>query len=89
MKEIRVKFLKKRFYRGKQYNIGDIENILSNDLQAYLDCKVVKVLGADKTKNKNIDYNNFSYKELQKMCKNKNIPAVGKRNELIASLNNI
>lgn len=87
MKEIRVKFLKNRFYRGKNYKPGDIVKILSNDLQAYIDCGVVKVLGADKGKNKKVDYNKLTYKELQRYCKNKNIPAVGTRESLIASLN--
>lgn len=89
MKETRVKFLKNRFYRGKEYKTGDIINMLSSDLQAYVDCKVIKVLGPDKSKNIKNDYSKLSYKKLQKICKNKNISAVGTRDKLITSLNDL
>lgn len=92
MNEVRVKFLKTRFYRGKQYNIGDIIFMMSNDLKAYIENNVVKVIGTDKTKKmqkKIIDYSKLPYKKIQQICRNKKIPAVGKRNELISSLNEL
>lgn len=84
--EVRVEFLKQRWYRGVEYNAGDVAEIYNHEVQAYLDCKVVKVLGPDKNKKIIIDYEKLNYKRLQLICKQRNIQAVGKRNDLIASL---
>lgn len=56
-----------------------------SDATAYLNQNAVKyhVKTAEK-----IPLEKKSYKELQEICKNNNLPAVGKREDLITSLKN-
>lgn len=81
---MKVKFLKgNHFYRGNQYKKDDVIEISEIDVKAFLECKVVEIYIEKKEKK---DINEMTYKELQKKCKEKNLQAVGKKNDLIASL---
>jgi CxxC motif-containing protein len=81
---VKVKFLKgNHFYRGNQYKKDDVIEISEIDVKAFLECKVVEIY-IEKKKKK--DINEMTYRELQKECKEKNLQAVGKKNDLIASL---
>jgi hypothetical protein len=79
-----VEFKKKRYYKGKLYKVGDIVKMDQMDAAAYLNQNAVKY--HVKTAKK-IPLEKKSYKELQDICKNNCLPAVGKKEELIHSLN--
>lgn len=83
---MKVRFLKSGYYRNKKYEKDTIINMSELDVKAYLECKVVKQEIPNKKKNKVIDYNKMSYKEIQQICKKKGLQAVGKKEELIESL---
>ena len=82
--KIKVEFLKERYYRNKQYFPGDIVEMCESEIDMYLELKVVKY--SFDNNEKTIDLENMPYRELQQLCKNKNIRAVGTREELIDSL---
>ena len=84
---MKVQFLKNGYYRNKKYAVGDIIEMSPIDVNAYLDCRVVKLTVIAPTKNKTEkDYNNMTYKEICRICKNKGIKAVGKKKDLISLL---
>jgi len=78
-----VEFTKERYYKGKLYKIGDVITMDQSDATAYLNKNAVKY--HIKTAKK-IPLEKKSYKELQDICKNNNLPAVGKKEDLITSL---
>jgi hypothetical protein len=82
---MQVIFLKEAYYRNKKYKKNDIIDISEIDVKAYLECKVVKLYVAIKKKLQK-PLNELSYRELQAKCKNKRIPAVGTKEDLIISL---
>lgn len=79
-----VEFIKKRYYKGKLYKMGDIVEMDQIDATAYLNQNAVKYYIKTATK---VPLKKKSYKELQDICKNNNLPAVGKKEDLITSLN--
>ena len=79
-----VEFIKERYYKGKLYKIGNIVEMDQIDATAYLNQNAVKYHIKTTTK---VPLKKKSYKELQEICKNNNLPAVGKREDLITSLN--
>lgn len=80
---MKVKFLKSGVYRGNQYPKDSIVEMSSLDVKAFLDCKVVEIYKKEK-KVKPIE--EMGYKELRILCKEKGLPAVGSKEELILSL---
>jgi hypothetical protein len=80
---MQVEFIKERYYKNKLYKSGDIVDMPQNIFKTYQKFKTVKPYH----KIKSLD--DLSYKELQKRCKEKNLPAVGTRELLILSLKNI
>lgn len=82
---MKVEFLKKGFYRGKLYEKGSIAEISRLDVKAFMDCKVVKMY-IPVRQNPLKPLEELSYRELQKKCKAKKIPAVGTKEDLIISL---
>jgi hypothetical protein len=83
---LKVIFLKNGYYRGVYYKKDSTIDISELDIKAYIDCKVVKrICPVKKNINhvKSIQFENMSYKDLQKICKAKNLMAVGKKAELI------
>lgn len=82
---MKVEFLKARYYKGKLYNIGDIVEMERSSVRTYLNLKVVKIsIGKIE-----IDLTKKTYKELQALCKQYKLPAVGKTEDLIISLTDI
>ncbi|MGD8779114.1 MAG: SAP domain-containing protein [Ignavibacteria bacterium] len=79
-----VEFIKERYYKGKLCKIGDVVKMDQSDATVYLNQNAVKY--HVKTAKK-IPLKKKSYKELQEICKNNNLPAVGKREDLINYLN--
>lgn len=79
-----VEFLKERYYKGKLYKIGDVVKMDQSDATVYLNQNAVKYHVKTATK---VPLEKKSYKELQDICKNNNLPAVGKKEDLITSLN--
>lgn len=80
---VTVEFTKKRFYEGKEYNKGDIIKMNAKDSKAYFNSNSIKYYIPSKNK---LDFEGMTYKQLQLLCKKHNIPAVGKKEELINSL---
>lgn len=100
MNNARVIFLKDGFYNNKRYNKDDVINMSVSDIDIYEQCKVVKRYvskNKNQLKNKqsntndknNLNYKDMNYKDLQKLCSKLNIRAVGTKEELINSLENI
>lgn len=81
---MKVEFLKNGIYRGIPYKKGNIINMSEIDVKAFIDCKMVELY---KPPAKNKDINSMSYKDLQKYCKKKGLPAVGSKAELLKALN--
>lgn len=86
---MRVIFLKDSYYRNKKYFTGQFAEMSEIDIKAYIDCKTVKLMNSVKKglkKPVKANYENMSYRDLQRICKRKNITAVGKKEELISFL---
>lgn len=84
---INVCFLKDGIYRGIKYKKDETIKMSQLDLKSYIDCKVVKIAIPVKEKHQNsIKFENMAYRDLQKLCKEKGIIAVGKKEELIKLL---
>lgn len=81
---VKVEFLKDSCYRWKYYKKGSIINMSKMDVNAYIECKVVKMIIPVKKKPKTLE--DMSYREIQQQCKKNRIQAVGPRENLIASL---
>jgi hypothetical protein len=81
-----VEFIKKRFYKGKTYKIGDIIDMPQNDYKIYKNFGAVK-FHIPIVKAKSIE--EMSYKELQALCKKNNISAAGAKDDLIRRLNQL
>jgi hypothetical protein len=92
---MQIKFLKRRYYKGKLYEVGEIINISAKDGRAYTNMGSAKMVPPAKKTLKPIkkeDYvkvkvvtqglDNLSYKELVELAKENNIPARGKKEEL-------
>lgn len=80
---VKVRFLKKKYYNGKYHDIGEIVLMEKKDVPAYLEVFAIEYY--IESSKKKID--EMTYKELQNLCKKNNIAAVGKKEELINSLN--
>jgi hypothetical protein len=80
---MKVKFLKTGAYRGTKYPKDSIVEMSQLDVKAFLDCKVVERYKKEK-KVKPIE--EMGYKELRVLCKEKGLPAVGSKEELMLSL---
>lgn len=81
---VTVEFLKDRIYEGKHFYIGDIVKMNIIHAKAYFNSNSIKYYIAPKNNILNLE--NKSYKELQSLCKKYDIPAIGKREELISQL---
>jgi hypothetical protein len=80
---MKVKFLKERFYRNKKYKKNDTIDMSEIDVKAYLECHIVEIATKNKT-SKPLEA--LSYRNLQRKCKAKGIPAVGTKQDLVVSL---
>jgi hypothetical protein len=78
-------FLKESTYKGKKYNKYDIVDMSLKDFNAYKKLYIVDY-AIRYNINRKEDYNNMSYRDLQKICKNKNLYAVGTKEDLIKTL---
>lgn len=78
-------FLKEAMYRGKKYNKNDIVDMSQKEFYAFKEFNVVDyaIKYNIDSKKKLID---MSYRELQKICKDKNLYAVGTKEELVERL---
>jgi hypothetical protein len=83
-KTTKVIFIKNGFYRGKQYKKDDVIDMSLSELDSYESFKVVK--RHYETNKQNNDFSKLSYNKLRELCKKNNLPAVGKKEELIQSL---
>lgn len=83
---MKVLFLKDGIYRGKNYKKNSVIEMSEIDVKAYLECRVVKFYIPVKKKSIK-DFSKMSYRDLQDLCKSKNIPAIGSKEKLISSLN--
>jgi len=80
---VKVRFLKKKYYNGKYHEIGDIVLMEKKDVKAYLEVFAIEYyIESSKKKLEEMTYN-----EIRNLCKKNNIAAVGKREDLINSLN--
>jgi hypothetical protein len=95
---MRVKFLKRGYYKGKIYKKDDICDMTNKDTSIYEEFKAVKKYFGTKKPSENVDekakqneneIDSLNYKELQNLCKEKNLPYTGKKEELIESLKNV
>jgi hypothetical protein len=95
---MKVEFLKEGRYNNKLYKPGDICNMTNYDTEIYEEFKTVrKYFGTkkpgenvnEKAKQNNSEFDSLNYKDLQNLCKEKNIPCTGKKEELIESLKNV
>lgn len=77
-----VKFTAVRYYKGCKYNVDDIIDMPYLDFKIYLDFKAVKKC----TSRVKIILDDLNYAELRKLAKKHNIPAVGKKTDLIEAL---
>jgi len=83
---MKVKFLKRRFFKNRYYEIG--ETVKIDDpilLRTFLGHKVVEYVLSN-NQEKTIDFNKMTYRQLQNECKKRKLPAVGKREDMIHSL---
>ncbi len=71
------------------YKIGDIVELEVLSAQAFTDMNVATFHTPKSQRKTRIDLTIQSYKYLQKLCKQHNIPAVGTRESLIVSLTDI
>ncbi len=81
---MKVKFLKRRFYKNRFYEVGEVVKL--DDpilLRAFLGHKVIEYEIKEKQE---IDYSKLTYKQIRNECKKRNLPAVGKREDMILSL---
>lgn len=84
---MKVKFLKNGCYRGIYYQKDSTIDMSELDVKSYIDCRVVKIAIPVNEKHQNsIKFENMSYRDLQKLCKEKGIIALGKKEELIKLL---
>lgn len=82
---MQVEFIKKRFYNGKEYDIGDIVEMNPTDYKIYEKYKAVKYhISIQKPK----EIKDLSYKELQGLCKKYDLPAAGAKEKLIELIEN-
>jgi hypothetical protein len=95
---MKVEFLKEGRYNNKLYKPGDICNMTNYDTKIYEEFKTVrKYFGTkkpgenvnEKAKQNNSEFDSLNYKDLQNLCKEKNLPCTGKKDELIESLKNV
>lgn len=77
-----VEFLKDRHYNGKLYKKGEVAKMPLADAKIYMNFKAVKFNVAKRK----TSLGNQTYKSLQALAKKYNLPAVGKREELIEAL---
>lgn len=82
--KIEAIFLKPRFYNNKFYKNKEIVKMNKKDFDFYYYLSIVD-FNIKHTKNE-IDLNELSYRDLQKKCKDKNIIAVGTKEELLNNL---
>lgn len=88
MTEVYFKFLKERYYNGKKYNSGDVIKIPFPTAKVFENFKAGYIFFKN-SEEKNINvYETKTYKEIQNICKGLNIPAVGKKSEMIESILN-
>lgn len=80
----KVIFKKQRYYQGILHEVGDIVLMEKKDIKAYIDVFAIDYYFDNLHKK----YEDMTYKDLQQLCKNKNIPAVGKKEELINAITN-
>jgi hypothetical protein len=83
---VKVKFKESRFYNGKQYKEGDIVEMTEGAAKIYINFQAANYY-IESTKKLNLQ--GMPYKLLQNLCKKYGIPAVGKKEELVASLTKI
>jgi hypothetical protein len=95
---MRVEFLKRGYYKGKIYKKGDICDMTNKDTNIYEEFKTAKKYFGTKKPGENVDekikqgeneIDSLNYKELQNLCKEKNLPCTGKKDELIEYLKNV
>jgi len=93
---MRVEFLKRGYYKGKIYKKGDICDMTNKDAGIYEEFRTAKKYFGTKKPGENVNeevkensFESYNYKDLQSLCKEKNIPCTGKKEELIESLKNI
>ena len=77
-----VEFLRERYFNGKLYKKGDVVNMSLANAKIYMNFKAVKF----HVKERKISLGQQTYKSLQNLAKKYNLPAVGKRDDLIKSL---
>lgn len=78
----KVEFLKERYYQGKKRKKGDIVDMPLDDAKIYMNYKAVKF----NVQKRKTSIGQMTYKALQALAKKNNLPAVGKRDELILAL---
>ena len=98
---IKVKFLKRRLYKGRFYNIGDVVVMEDAEARAYLNFRSVERLNRNKRQEKRqgkkdpvkIDNSKFendllklSVKELKVICKNNKLQNYGNKNDLVLTI---
>lgn len=77
-----VEFLKDRYYHGKLYKKGEVIKMTLADAKIYMNFKAVKFHVAKRK----TSLGNQTYKSLQSLAKKYELPAVGKREDLIKAL---
>jgi hypothetical protein len=94
---MRVVFLRPGYYNKKTYKKGDICDMTNIDTKIYEEFRTVKKYFGTKKPGENVhvkvvknsEIDSLNYKDLQNLCKEKNIPCTGKKEELIESLKNV
>lgn len=78
-------FLKESTYRGKKYYKNDIVDMSEKEFKAYKELYIIDyAIKYNFNHEKNFD--KMAYRELQKLCKDKNLYAVGTKDDLIKTL---
>lgn len=78
----KVEFIKDRYYKGKKVKKGDILVMSMQDAKTYINFNAAKLYVSKKKK----PLAQMTYKELQELAKKNDLPAVGKREDLLKAL---
>lgn len=84
-KNINLQFTRARYYKGVKYNVGDVVKMSMDEAKPYIEYNSGKIVHLKKVKK----YEDMDYKTLQALCKEKNINAAGKKEELVERLNQL
>lgn len=81
-KNVNLKFTRDRYYNGKLYKTNEIAKMTMDEAKPYLEYHSGIIVNPVKK----LLFSDMTYKALQKLCKDKNIDATGKKEELIKKL---